>query len=328
MQINLRQYFTPAAVANHLLALPKLETFIMDLIYPNRPVHPLPVLGVDELTTINGNVPVVRRGTAAFNLAGDGQKITYLEPMPVDVSSFLTASDLNNLKLLGQTGTEQWVRNKVDTQRRVVRATTEALACQSITGKISYAMKTDAGLKKYEIDFGSILTLTISKKWDDADTTVADILLQLINLGNKIKQTSGYGAKIVYLAGQSAYVALANKVLALPGDSKIAATVTEAGINVGGFEVKLAQGGYKDLNNNDTWVPSVADTTVVAIATDAPFKLFYCALDDLDANLLPMPFFSKPIKKDNPSGYEIIGMSKPVPVPAVQSICKGIATSA
>ncbi len=327
MQINLRQYFTPAAVANHLLALPKLETFIMDLIYPNRPTHPLPVLGVDELTSINGNVPVVRRGTAAYSLAGEGQKITYLEPQPIDVSSFLTASDLNNLKLLGQSGTEQWVRNKIDAQRRVVRATTEALACQSLSGKISYPMKTDGGLKNYEVDFGSILAFTITKKWDVEDTTVADILLDLINMGNKIKQTSGYGGRIAYLAGQKTYVNVANKVLAMPGESKIAAKVTEAGINIAGFEIKLAQGGYKNLSDN-SWVPAVSDHHIVAVALDAPFKLFYCALDDLDANLLPMPFYSKPIKKDNPSGYEIIGMSKPVPVPAVQSICQGVATAA
>jgi hypothetical protein len=327
MQINLRSFFSPAAVANHLLALPVLQTFIMDLIYPNRPTHPFPVLGFDELTAINGNVPVVRRGTAAYALGGEGQKITYLEPQPVDISSFVTAADLNNLKLLGTTGTEQWVRNKVDAQRRVVRATTEALACQSLTGKISYPMKTDTGLKLYEVDFGSVLEFTIVKKWDHADTTVADILLDLINIGNKIKQTSGYGATIHYLAGQKTYVAVANKVLALPGDSKVAAKVTEQGINIGGFEIKLAQGGYTNLTNS-AWVPAVTDHHVLAVAADAPWRLFYCALDDLDANLLPMPFYSKPVQKENPSGYEIIGMSKPVPVPVVKAICKGVATAA
>lgn len=324
MEINLRQYFTPAAVAGYLEQLPVLETFVMDLLYQNRITHPLPVLGVDELLSITGNVPLVRRGTAAYALSGDSRGITYLEPQPVDISSFLGAVDLNNLKMLGNQGIEYWARGKVDTQRRAVRATTEALACQSLSGTISYPMKTDSGLDTYTVNFGSILSYTISKKWEHADTTVADILNDLINMGNVIKRKSGFGAKISYLAGQTAYIAVANKVLTM-GESNIVAKVDEKGINIAGFTILLASGGYKDLANAGAWVPAVADKDVLAIAQDAPFKLFYCAIDDLDANLLPMPFYSKPVKLDNPSGYNIIGMSKPVPVPVVNAICRGIA---
>ncbi len=328
MQVNIRQYFTPAAVGAHLAQLPKIETFIMDLVYKNRVTHALPVLGIDELVSITGNVPVVRRGTAAYPLAGDSKGLTYLEPQPVDVSSFLGASELNNLKLLGNEGIQYWVRNKIDTQRGAVRATTEAMACQSLTGKISYAMKTDSGLTSYDVDFGSILTYTIAKKWDDANTTVADILLDLISMGTVIQNKSGYGSKIAFLAGKKTYVAVANKVLNIAADANVKAQVTEKGISIAGFTIVLASGGYKNLLDNDTYVPAVADHHIQAVALDAPWKLFYCALDDLDANLLPMPFYSKAVKKDNPSGYEIIGMSKPVPVPAVNATCRGVATAA
>lgn len=327
MQVNIKQYFTPAAVGAHLAQLPKIETFIMDLIYGDRRTHPLPVLGVEELVTITGNVPVVRRGTAAYPLGGDAKGLTYLEPQPVDVSSFLGAAELNNLKLLGNEGIQYWVRNKINTQRGAVRATTEAMACQSLGGKISYAMKTDSGLTSYNVDFGSILSYTIVKKWDHVDTTVADILLDLINMGTVIQNKSGYGSKIAYLAGKKTYVAVANKVLTM-GESNVAAKVTENGINIAGFTIMLAKGGYKDLLDDDTYVPAIADHHVQAIALDAPWKLFYCALDDLDANLLPMPFYSKPVKSDNPSGFNIIGMSKPVPVPAVNATCRGVATAA
>ena len=323
MQVNIRQYFTPTAIGQHLEALPVLETFIMDLIYTTRITHPLPVLGVDELLSITGNVPVVRRGTSAFPLSSDAKGITYLEPQPVDVSSFLGAVDLNNLKLLGAQGVEYWVRGKVDTQRRAVRSTTEAMACQSLSGAISYPMRTDSGLDTYNVNFGSILGYEVTAPWDAQDTTLAMILLDLIGMGNVIKRTSGYGSKIIFLAGQDAFIAVANKVIGVQ-DAKISAQVTEKGVSIGGFTIQLATGGYKDLANQGAWVPSVADDAIVAVAVDAPFKLFYCALDDLDANLLPMPFFSKPIKKDNPSGYDIIGMSKPVPVPVPKAICKSL----
>lgn len=326
MQVNIRQYFTPAAVALHLEALPVLETFIMDLIYGNRVTHPLPVLGVDELLSITGNVPLVRRGTAAYPLSGESKGITYLEPQPVDISSFLGAVDLNNLKLLGDQGIEYWVRGKIDTQRRAVRSTTEALACQSLSGAIAYPIKTDSGLQTYSVNFGSILSHTISALWDAADTGLETILLDLINMGNVIKRASGYGSKIVYLAGQDVYVAVVGKVLAaINAGGIVNAQVTEKGVNIAGFTIMLATGGYKDLTNNGAWVPSVADDSIVAVAVDAPFKIFYCALDDLDANLLPMPFYSKPIKMDNPSGYNIIGMSKPVPVPVPKAICSATA---
>ena len=233
MQVNIRQYFTPAAVALHLEALPVLETFIMDLIYMTRITHPLPVLGVDELLSITGNVPVVRRGTAAFALSGENKGITYLEPQPVDVSSFLGAVDLNNLKLLGDQGIEYWVRGKIDTQRRAVRSTTEAMACQSLSGSIAYPMKTEAGLDTYTVNFGSILSYVISKPWNGADTTLGDILLDLIAIGNVIKRTSGYGSKLVYLAGQDAYIAVANKILAAVQDGNVInAQVNEKGINL------------------------------------------------------------------------------------------------
>lgn len=321
MQVNIRQYFTPAAVALHLEALPVLPTFIMDLVYQNRITHPLPVLGIDELLSVTGNVPVVRRGTAAYPLSGESKGLTYLEPQPVDVSSWLGAGELNNLKLLGNQGIDYWVRGKIDTQRRAVRATTEALACQSITGTISYPMKTDSGLDTYTVNFGNRLSYAITNKWEQAGTTLADIILDLIAMGTEIQQTSGYGSNVVYLLGKTAYVAVAGKIISA-GNAKIAAQVTEKGISLAGFTLLYASGGYKDLTNGGAWVPAVADKDVVAIALDAPWRLFYCALDDLDANLLPMPFYSKPVKKDNPSGYDIIGMSKPVPVPVTKAICR------
>ena len=68
MQVDIRKYFTPAAVASHLEALPELKTPIIDLVYSTRPTHPLPVLGIDELAGVVSNVPVVRRGHTVSHL--------------------------------------------------------------------------------------------------------------------------------------------------------------------------------------------------------------------------------------------------------------------
>jgi hypothetical protein len=65
----------------------------------------------------------------------------------------------------------------------------------------------------------------------------------------------------------------------------------------------------------------VADDDVVMVALDAGHKLPYCALDDLDAKLQPLPFFVKPLKTDDPSGYKLVAESKPFPVVNVKGIC-------
>ena len=60
---------------------------------------------------------------------------------------------------------------------------------------------------------------------------------------------------------------------------------------------------------------------ICAVAIDAPFVFYYLAIDDIDAGLLPMPFFASPEKKKNPSGIEVVGRSKPLPVPVPKAIC-------
>jgi len=47
----------------------------------------------------------------------------------------------------------------------------------------------------------------------------------------------------------------------------------------------------------------------------------YCAIDDIDAQLAPLPFFSKAVKVENPSAWELYGKTKPFPVPIVDAIC-------
>ena len=57
------------------------------------------------------------------------------------------------------------------------------------------------------------------------------------------------------------------------------------------------------------------------IATDAGHILPYAAIDDLDGNLQPLPFFIKPIKTADPSGWKLIAESKPLPIVQPKGIC-------
>lgn len=318
-EVDLRKYFTPAAVGQTLRRLPQLKTPVLNRVYTTVRQHPMPVLGVDEINKVVSNVPVVRRGTAAYPLRGGDRGISYIEPHGVDVSAFLGGVELNNLKLLDNAGIQQWVDDKIDDMRRAVRKTAEALAGQSLSGKISYPMQTDGGLATYEVDFGTTLAFTLETLWDDDGMQLAGILSDLIDITTVI-QEAGYGSQIAFLAGTKAYTTLANLVIALANEGRVAAQVTERGISVAGFTIELMNGVYTDLQAG-TSKKVVDDHKLVAVALDAPFTHYYCALDDVDAGLLPMPFYASPEKKKNPSGYEIVGKSKPIPVPVTKAIC-------
>ncbi len=319
-EIDLRNYFTTQAVAEVLKALPPLRTPVMDRVYQDRRGHPMPVIGIDEITELVQNVPVVRRGTEAVVLQGGQRQISYLEPQPVEVSSFVGAKELNDLKLLGQTGIQQWVSDKVDKHRRAIRKTAEALAAQSLKGQITYAMKTTGGLDTYQVDFGSTLSFTPQALWSDANKKIGDILKDLVQMQSLIQENSGFGGTVSVYAGVDAFSVLVNKVVALGNDARVAATVTESAVNVAGFKVELLNSTYRDLLNNQD-VKVVDDNSIVMIGTDAPFRFRYLAIDDLDAGLQPLPFYTKTVKKDNPSGYDVISKSKPLPIPVPKAIC-------
>lgn len=70
-----------------------------------------------------------------------------------------------------------------------------------------------------------------------------------------------------------------------------------------------------------TRVKTVDDDKMVMIDLDAGHNLYYAALDDLDAGLQALPFFSKVKKVDDPSGADVYTMSKPLPAVIVDAIC-------
>jgi hypothetical protein len=61
---------------------------------------------------------------------------------------------------------------------------------------------------------------------------------------------------------------------------------------------------------------------VLALDRSHTGKLFFAALDDLDANLAALPFYAKPVQRDDPDGVKIIASSKPLPAPALWKMCR------
>lgn len=323
--IDLRGLFTPQAVAQRLKTLPIIKTPIIDEIFVDRPQNPFALVGIEDITAVVKAMPVTRRGAASIPATGETMGYSFIEPLPVNIHSKVTAADLNNLKMLSATSKEAWATAKTDYLRKAARLTTEGIAVQSLSGAISWPCQVTPGVfETYAISYGSPLTVVPGVLWDAGGCTVSDVFATLQAMEEAVNEM-GY-SDIVYWAGKTAYLNLMKVAENSKTTAKIRVEMTDQGINIGGYLVKRRAEKYTNPQTGSP-VPYIADKAIKAVARDAGSKLIYSAIDDLDANLLPMPFFPKAVKTDDPSGYTIIGQSKPLPVANPKGICDATVVS-
>lgn len=316
----LKNLFSLAAISVAIKQLPVLKTPIMDTFYPEdvRTQHPFATIGIDEIIETIKAVPVIKRGSSSVGIGGATGSIKFIEPLPVGVKEFVGADVLNNLKVLTPAGQQAYVNSRIDYMRKVIRATSESLSGQSLSGKISYAMKTETGMDTYEVDFGAVPTYTVVKKWGHADTTLQDIIDDLSEMAEGIAE-DGFGENIDFYAGKTAFSALSSKISSLPNDQRLDAKVVGGTIAIGGYTIYRFVSTYYDPKQKKR-VKAIADKAIQAKSKDSAFSFKYFAIDDLDAGLQPLPLFVKTVKVDDPSGYNIIGNSKPLPIPVVKAM--------
>ncbi|WP_022852031.1 major capsid protein [Limisalsivibrio acetivorans] len=319
IQFDINSFFTREALVRTLSDMPVLSTPVMDTIYKEerRRNHPLPTVAVADLQQPIRNIAVSRRGSNPVPLYGDSGEITHIEPQPLRPSERLSGVDVNNFKMIDTAGAKLLIDNKIDRLRRVVRASTEAMAAQSLKGKISYPMAMDGGFGTYEVDFGTTLTHTPATLWDDSGITIDEVIATFIEMEAAIQESSRFSGEILFWAGRDAFMALSKIVQSL--DGSVVATMENRAINVGGYSVGLMNSSYTNPADG-TPVKVVDDNSIVAVAKDAPFELVYAVLDDLDSNLVSMPFFVKPVEDKRTSSIELVAESKPLPVPYTKAV--------
>ncbi|MDY6904092.1 MAG: major capsid protein [Thermodesulfobacteriota bacterium] len=318
--INLASLFTKEAIVRYLKSLPVLKTPVMDTIFTDRPLHPLPVVGADMITEVAHALPVVRRGSPSIAAGSDAGEFAFYEPLPVRPHKMVTGQDLNNLKILNGGGKDAWAQGKTDLLRRIVRRTTEGLCAASLSGSFTWPIQLESGgFETWSIDFGSPESVTPSKLLDESGAALKDIYV-ICQAMEEALEENGYGSTNEIWAGKSAYEQIFTIAEASKTTAKIRVELTDEGINVGGYLIKRRA---EKIRNPETkaMTPVVPLKDMMMIATDAGHKMPYCAVDDLEANLQAMPLFIKPIVMKDPSGYKLVGESKPFPIPNVKGIC-------
>lgn len=317
---EIRGLFTKEAIARRLKAAEPLKTPVMDTIFQNRPQQGLPVVGADLIKQVVKALPLVKRGAPSIPATGQSRSIEFYEPLPIRPNDFVAAHELNNLKVLGASSRDAWAASKQDMLRRACRKTAEAMAAASLSGTLSWPVALEnGGFEDWEIVFGTILSVTPDKLWDATDCKVTHVFDLLTDMEEAI-QDNGYGGSVVIWAGKTAYSTLLAVAENFKSTAKMRVELSDQGINIGGYLVKRrSERNYNPKTK--AMVPTVPDKDVRMIALDAGMMMPYCALDDLDANLQPMPFFIKPIDVKDPSGYKLVAESKPLPIPNVEGIC-------
>lgn len=317
---DLAKYFTLDQNISRLQRLPEIKTPIMDLVYPEakRTNYPRSIIALKDLLGEVKNIPVIKRGAQAVPLIEKSGASGY-EPFPVEASMSLTAADINDLIAAGLAANEQAeIDQKVDRLRRASRATTEALAAQSLTGKIQYSVRGALDSELYTADFGATQTHDITTPWDSEDVSLTDIIKDCLAMGDKARG-NGYGNNLGVMVNSASFSLVIDQIMRQTVNI-LNLSVTGNAINFPGFTMYRMASTYYDYKNK-LETPVIPNKKACAVALDAPHWLPYCAIDDIDAQLAPLPFFSKAVKVENPSAWELYGKSKPFPVPIVDAIC-------
>ncbi len=307
----------PKIVAEVIKTLPPIQTKVLDDVYTRKVNHPFPQIGIKEVQDVTGAVPVVRRGAPGVPVSGGDASISFIEPQPIKVTDSVTAVDANNLKSMGAQGYRAFMAQKLDILRRKIKATTEALAAQSLTGKISYPIRLENGSSDtYEVDFGSPLSYTPSKTWDTAD--LRTVFNQLVEIEAAL-QEEGIAQNVTFWAGKGAFMELVGKVQDLNANTVPKPEVNGNKINLFGYTIEMVNQKYRLPDG--TLKPVVPDNSLLAFDKSAGHTLFYLAIDNFKAGLQAVPMFISSYQTQDGSSFVIQAESKPLPVPVVKAIC-------
>lgn len=307
----LDSYFQKRNVEIEIAKMARPVTPIRDLLFPpsSRKQKASVDIAISEMKNALGAVPVVKRGAMSYPVS-EGEETNVIRPEGFRASSFLSAVQANNFA--GDAASFNALLNeKVENLRDRISVSTEILCAQSLTGKISYPLSAQGGMDTYSVELGKAKTAAAC---DIAGKQIGDVQKELeLQYLEQVK--TGAAGNVAFLAGTEAYAALATIAA---GASKNAPVVwNDAGFTLFGKYKIIPTAQTYSLPNANEATPVIDAKTIKTIDLSNAGTLFYLALDDFDARLAATPFFAKYVKRDDPSGYKIIAMSKPLPALAV-----------
>ena len=327
----LKNLFAPQEVAQVLQTLPPLETTIMDSYFRSRPVHPSPMIGVSDLKATIQTVPVVRRDGVPVPLQEEAIETQFFAPRPIKVSIPVTASELNDLKVIqgNSAAVTAWKTRKIEQIRQTMRNTTEGMCATVLTtGKLSWPVQLAGGRpEEYGLDFGAPLAFDLATKLTGT-SKLADVYRLLEGMKKKIRM-AGLGGKVEFICGEdvaAVFLDMAENWTSTAQNAPLSLKLGNGEVSVGTHVIRFMDETYPDPVSGE-WVPKLDAKTLMGIAVDVPGTIWYCAIDSISANNAAVPMHIVPVQRLDDSGITLIGQTKPMPARPSRSVCKCVAVA-
>ncbi len=313
---HLNTFFNLKNFTDVVTSLPKPQTPLTDLFFPQgkRKQKTSPLIAVSDIQNETGAVPVVVRGTKSFSVDSGKKSINPIEVQPLSMNTFVSGADLNSLIAMGAVDTVQAkLAEAVENLRDRTATSTEILVAQSLSGKIEYPASVEGGgTDTYVVEIGTPQAVAGSKL--TSSSSLGD-LLNLLEAQFVAQQQTGAASDVRFLTGGDVYAKIIDLITNATGTVPV--QWTDFGC--------VLYGKYKIMPMSATYaLPGKTEVTEVVDAKSIQTvdlantgKLFYAALDELDAKLRPLPFFASYEKLTDPSGIKVLSASKPLPAFAV-----------
>lgn len=307
-------FFTKKNLIETLKTFPKVATPVRDWFFPEsrRKLKASPFIALGEVENITGALPIVKRGSASYPVGAGAKSTELLQVEGFKPSVFVSAKDMNDSVFTEDASSlQQVLSEKVEMLRDRIAASTEVLCAQSLSGTITYPAVSEGGVTDYTVKLGAPKTMKeVSVAGKDLGA------LQKMLEEHLLEQSkTGASQNVIFIAGSDVYgeiVSILTKV-----SSQVPVEWTRSGLVLfGKYDIRPFTATYA-LPGKKEVTPVIDAKSMKTVDLSNAGTLFYLALDDFDARLQAAPFFAKYVKSDDPSGYKIIAMSKPLPAFAV-----------
>lgn len=330
----LTNYFTITLFSRLIERRTPVSSLTFDKVFTHRANHATARVALTDIMTKTKSMPVIARGGVAIPIDAKKGSTTFIEPLSIRLSDFITGAKLNDLRSLfgngdenGQALVQAELDNIVLSLMQSTELTRNALCNQAITGKINYMLDSNGMKEKYVIDYGTTNTYNLNTLLDSDSATLVTVL-ETLNAMRKSINDAGYTGQLMIMCGANAYSTLCNLIMATKEGERMGARITSDTIELLGFQIILNNDTYTDTDENGNEATySAVDTNKMVMCIPQVAELGYFAIDDVSGNLQAVPFFSRAVPIDDPSGFKVLSESKPLPLVAPKSICWATVTA-
>ncbi|MEL3903503.1 MAG: major capsid protein [Treponemataceae bacterium] len=313
---RLDAFFNLKNFTDIVTSLPKVQAPMTELLFPvsKRKTVTSPYISAKDIEDETGAVPAVARGSKSYSVDGGKKRLDHIEVQPFSLNRHISGAELNSLIAMGDVdGIDAKIAEVIENLRERTIRSTEILACMSLSGKIAYPIAVEGGVTDtYTVELGTpksiaASSLTTASKIGDLQTALENQFFA--------QQATGASSDVRFLAGSDVYAMIVNIISSATGNVPV--QWTDFGCTLfGKYKIMPVSGTYA-LPGKTSATPIVDSKSIQSIDLTNTGKLFYAALDELDARLRPLPFFATYSEERDPSAIKVMSSSKPLPAFAV-----------